>query len=249
MTGLTVSDKHHWHPVPQVVTWLAERIAPDAKVLEIGPGNLPFPRANEFVDFVELGPDARAYAQGPVHKIDAACSYLPFPDKSFDFVYARHVLEDMWNPFALCAEMSRVGKAGYIETPSPITELCRGVDGSAPPYRGYHHHRFFVWNYRNELRLVSKYTIVEYLMFDEAQLVALLRAGPKYWNTYHLWEGEINVQHRQSPLHYDITRDYVTLLNDAVRNAVMMADEFWTRIPQRAEVSQLLPRVGSLMPA
>jgi hypothetical protein len=62
------------------------------------------------------------------HKIDPISEKLPFADKEFDFVYSRHVLEDSWNPFALCEEMSRVGKSGYIETPSPIVELGRGVD-------------------------------------------------------------------------------------------------------------------------
>jgi hypothetical protein len=44
-----------------------------------------------------------------------------------------HMLEDMYNPFPICAEMSRVAKAGYVETPSPVAELCRGVDGDKPP--------------------------------------------------------------------------------------------------------------------
>lgn len=240
MTGLTIADKHYWPPIPQVVQWVADRLPADAKVLEIGPGHAPFPRANAFVDFAD-----GINVQGPVHKIDVATERLPFDDKSFDFVYARHVLEDMYNPFALCAEMSRVAKAGYIETPSPIAELCRGVDGNAPPYRGYHHHRFVIWNYNNELRFVSKYPLVEYLQFEEGRLAALLRAGPKFWNTYHLWEGLINVQHRQSPLHYDIWRDYANLLNDGVKNAVMMADEFWKDIPAHAEVVQALPQIGA----
>lgn len=239
MTGLTRLDKHYWTPTPQVVAWLRERIAPDAKVLEIGPGYVPFPRADAFVDFVD-----RTIAQGPVHKVDVADGVLPFPDKSFDFIYCRHVLEDLYDPFHLCAEMSRVAKAGYIETPSPIAELCRGIDGDAPPYRGYHHHRFMIWKNRDELRFVSKYPLIEYLTFDDGYLAKLLLAGPKYWNTYHLWEDAINVQHRQSPLHFDIPRDYTMLLGDAVKNAVASADEFWMQIPQRAEVSQLLPRVG-----
>lgn len=240
MTGLTVTDKHYWAPVPQVVQRIADLIPADAKVLEIGPGHAPFPRANAFVDFAES-----TRVEGPVHKIDVATERLPFDDKSFDFVYCRHVLEDMYYPFGLCAEMGRVAKAGYIETPSPLAEICRGVDGNAPPYRGYHHHRFVIWNYQDELRFVSKYPLIEYLAgFEEDRLAVLLRQGPKYWNTYHLWEGAINVQHRQSPLHYDIWRDYANLLNDGVKNAVMMADEFWSRVPARAEVPQMLPQTG-----
>jgi hypothetical protein len=63
-------------------------------------------------------------------------------------------MEDMGNPFLLIKEMERVAKAGYIETPSPIAEMGRGVDGSSPPFRGYHHHRFVVWVHEGELRFV-----------------------------------------------------------------------------------------------
>ena len=49
--SLTDADKKWWHPVPQVVSWLARQIPPGAKVLEIGPSRFQFPRATTFVDF------------------------------------------------------------------------------------------------------------------------------------------------------------------------------------------------------
>src|SRR5882672_7035798 len=146
---LTTTDPHHWAPIPAVVDWLTNRLPPEAKVLEIGPGHAPFFRADTFVDFAPW--PIQGVAPEKLVKCDIATEPLPFEDKSYDFIYCRHVLEDMWNPFHLSKEMERVGKAGYIETPSPIAELCRGVDGGAPPYRGYHHHRWVVWNQAGEL--------------------------------------------------------------------------------------------------
>ena len=42
---LTVDDCHHWGPSAQVLKWLIDGLPPEAKVLEIGPGYIPFPRA------------------------------------------------------------------------------------------------------------------------------------------------------------------------------------------------------------
>lgn len=224
---LITSDPHHWAPIPHVIDWLADRIPNGARVLEVGPGHAPFRRADAYVDFV----DVPGIDPGRMVKCDIASEPLPFEDKSFDFVFCRHCLEDMYNPFPVCAEMSRVGNAGYIETPSPIAELCRGVDGNAPPYRGYHHHRFMAWEHAGDLRLISKYPLVEYLRFDESGLARQLRSGPKYWNTYHLWSGRINVKHVQSPLNYDIPTQYQTVLSDAMRHSKDATDNFWSQIP------------------
>jgi ubiquinone/menaquinone biosynthesis C-methylase UbiE len=43
---------------------------------------------------------------------------LPFADKSFDYVYCSHVLEHADDPLAVCRELVRIGKRGYIETPT-----------------------------------------------------------------------------------------------------------------------------------
>src|SRR5437660_717275 len=123
LMALTQSSSKYWAPNQRVLDYLTNEVIPkDAKVLDIGPGHAPFKRANVSVDFVDVtGVDNLV-------KCDLANEPLPFADKEFDFVYARHILEDMYNPFPLIKEMSRVGKAGYIETPSPIAELGRGVD-------------------------------------------------------------------------------------------------------------------------
>ncbi len=146
-------------------------------------------------------------------------------------MFARHIIEDMFNPFPLIKEMERVGKAGYIETPSPIAEIGRGVDGGSPPFRGYHHHRFVVWTFGSELRLISKYPFIEYCRFDEPAVDAAL-AQDRYWNTYYLWTDKINVAHRQSPLHYNIPKDYALILNEAMERSKENTDIFFANMPK-----------------
>lgn len=245
---LTTADAHHWHPVPQVIEHLSASIPDGATVLEIGPGMRPFPRATAFVDFdMSESSQAKAGVGGgrrPVYQCDLTEGRLPYPDNAWDYVYCRHTIEDSWNPFAMCAEMSRVGKRGYIETPSPFAELCRGVDGSAPAFRGYHHHRFIVWADESQLKFVSKYPLVEYLAAPDERLAGMLRAGAKYWNTYFTWEGSIDVKHVQSPADFNVGVDYATVLNTALREAEQSTDKFWSSVTPY-NVPQMLPRVGS----
>lgn len=241
-SALTQADKKFWAPVDQVVQWLANRLPEDAKVLEIGPGYVPFPRTTMFVDYKDLPniPSDKKIS------IDLATQKLPFEDKSFDFIYCRHVLEDMYNPFLLVDEMSRVGKAGYIEMPSPIAELGRGVDGGSPPYRGYHHHRFMAWVHEGQLRFISKYPFVEYLRFTEEDIASSLREGAQYWNTYYLWTDKINYAHRQNGPDYDVPRDYASILKSAMDQSRISSGMFWLELPKSVEINQsALPSLTS----
>lgn len=96
------------------------QIAPGSVVLDIGGGHYPFPLATILSD-LHLGDsphrtellirDHRPMLSLNVH-------YLPFSDKSIDFVYCSHVLEHVADPLQACLEIMRVGKRGYIETPT-----------------------------------------------------------------------------------------------------------------------------------
>jgi len=95
-------------------------IKPNERVLDIGSGGDPFPLAAILVDrFVE--PSRHRYEQlvtrgKPLVIADIHC--LPFRDKCFDFVYCSHLLEHVDSPVRACEEIMRVGKRGYIETPT-----------------------------------------------------------------------------------------------------------------------------------
>jgi len=132
----------------------------------------------------------------PFRKVDVNWGRLPYSDGQVDFLYSRHTLEDLDNPTHFCAEIKRVARAGYIETPSAAAEFCRGVDGGAPPYRGFYHHRCFVWQREGTLLLMPKLPIVEHIRIppaEEQRLVDTLNDSPITWNNYHLWSGELRI--------------------------------------------------------
>jgi SAM-dependent methyltransferase len=69
---------------------------------------------------------------------------LPFQSGSFDFVYASHVLEHVDIPTSACREVMRVGRAGYIEAPSPFLEQGLALRDLEPPENWFH--RWFVFS-------------------------------------------------------------------------------------------------------
>lgn len=99
------------------------KIKPADKVLDIG-GSMkqhPIIQIDTLVDIIS--PEESPYGKGKLSakhfvRLDITKEKLPFKDKSFDFVLCTQTLEDLYNPFLLINEMSRVGKRGYITTPS-----------------------------------------------------------------------------------------------------------------------------------
>lgn len=97
-----------------------EDIPKGARVLDIGSGGDPFPYATTLVDRY---PGQTQHRHAPFVRdgrefIEADVCDLPFADKAFDFVYCAHVLEHVPDPLAACREIIRVGRRGYIETPT-----------------------------------------------------------------------------------------------------------------------------------
>lgn len=98
-------------------------------VLEIGSGDNPNTHSNILCDRFITKNDERA--GGFSVRIDrpmivADGMHLPFRDRTFDYVIASHIFEHMDNPTGFAQEIMRVGKAGYIEVPSAISERVFG---------------------------------------------------------------------------------------------------------------------------
>ncbi len=126
-------------------------IGPRDLVADIGSGQAPHPRANvlcdKFVaDSTERSVNAALLADRPLVVADA--TRTPFPKRSLDFTFCRHLLEHVVDPAALLDELARISKAGYVETPSRIYEKLYG----------WEFHRWYVDIQEGALRIESKGT-------------------------------------------------------------------------------------------
>ena len=218
MEGPQRITQPYWTPIPRIVQLVGSLVPPGGRVLEIGPGNSPFPQATEFVDW-QVSP---ALQGRPVHVLDINQDRLPFEDKSFDFVYCRHTLEDIYNPIWVCREMDRIAQAGYIETPSPLAECCRGIDAGAATWRGYHHHRSLVWDDGGVLTFAPKFPMIELLNFGthEQTLLDILNSGPLHWNTYFLWTGQLKAKMLHHGPDFRVQLNYLELCVDALNKTL-----------------------------
>lgn len=167
--------KHYWKPIREVEKHVERACGQAQHVLDIGASP-----AHTF------GPATTTVGWDGDVKRDLERSAL---ELAASFVYCRHTIEDLANPEHLLSEIATLGCDGYIETPSPLAELTRGVDAWLAPHRGYLHHRWLVWSHEGVLYLLPKYPIVE--LTPEFDCTAELNQGPQCWNTHHLWEGRL----------------------------------------------------------
>jgi len=138
------------------------------RVLDVGGGGNPLPRADVITDLFLDDPSHRdgqpvSFLPGKRYIVSHG-EALPFRDKSFDFVYCSHTLEHTANPAGACAELMRVGRRGYIETPQKITDL----------FAGYPSHRWLVECVEGEL-IFERRTFIESPFQNFALAYALAR--------------------------------------------------------------------------
>jgi len=146
---------------------LPEKIKGEDLVLDVGGGLNPLSRADYVLDFLpwefgeKIEPKFRDIWPEPYftkekwiqHDIFSREKW-PFEDKQFDFVYCSHTLEDIRDPIGVCQEIIRIGKAGYIETPSRIIESIKGIERTR--YCGYYHHRWLCEINQNGIEFMFK---------------------------------------------------------------------------------------------
>ena len=125
-------------------------LAADDLVLDVGGWASPLPRADWVIDLRPHGTRGLYGGDRPTERFSAEtwvvrdiCGREPWPfvDDQFDFAVCSHTLEDVRDPIWVCAELSRVAAAGYVEVPSRLAEQSYGVVG---PMVGWSHHRWLV---------------------------------------------------------------------------------------------------------
>jgi SAM-dependent methyltransferase len=176
------------------IAWALRRlhcpVAPDALVLEVGSGGNPYARANVLLDAYEETRErhwAPLIADRPL--VLGFVEDLPFRDHAFDFVIASHVLEHSARPERFLAELQRVARAGYIETPDAFMERVN-------PYRD---HRLEVTTRDGRLVIRKKTAwradepVVELYEHAAKPLIAgqLIPRHPFEFHVRHYWETRI----------------------------------------------------------
>ncbi len=179
-------------------------IAEEMRVVDVGGGASPFARADYVIDGItydERGKlDAGRPRAGERFSRDTwvrldLCDRAPwpFPDKFFDYAVCSHLLEDVRDPVWVCAEIRRVAKAGYIETPSRAVEQSKGVEH--PLYAGYYHHRWLVSAEGKSLLFRMKphsiHTLREAIV---AEVGVWRRINPRYETLSFEWQGSFEAR-------------------------------------------------------
>ena len=125
------------------------KIDNSAKVLDVGGGHNPHPRANVVVDkYTDTNYHRSADIKVLKNQqfINADGEKLPFKDKEFDYVICCHVLEHVEDPKQFLSELFRVGKKGYIEIPSLLGECIAPRES----------HKWIIHEHNDVLYLVDK---------------------------------------------------------------------------------------------
>lgn len=111
-------------------------ISDDDRVLDVGSGGSPLPWAQCHLDNdLELGHHRDGKDIPPwARMVKGDICSIPFGDKSFDWACCIHVLEHVATPDKACAELMRVARRGFIETPWKGSET----------FGGYPSHRWLI---------------------------------------------------------------------------------------------------------
>ncbi len=146
------------HPTIVSPEWreLQKNLRKAKRIIDLGCCTNPYPRSIVAVDAF-LEPSQRALGTGNsinndtfrnkgVHFVQADLNALPFEDKEFDFAYSHHVFERLPDTRKACMEITRIGNAGAIITPSVFSEFAFGR-----PY-----HLWFIFARENTLIFVRK---------------------------------------------------------------------------------------------
>jgi predicted O-methyltransferase YrrM len=165
--------KKYWYRNEEINKYLLIKTKNLKNVVDIGSGKLSFENATITID---MNLDSS-------HKINVETEELPH--QHYDFIYSRHLLEDLQYPELVLSEIKKKGRAGYIETPSPFAECCRAIDFDSD-YNLYRHHHSILWTENNTLMVLPK--ISDFLKDIDQTSIRKFLENPIAWNNYHLFE-------------------------------------------------------------
>jgi len=172
--------------------------------------------------------------------IDIEEEKFPFSDKEIDFIYCRHVIEDLTNPIFTLKEIFRTSKYSYIETPSPLAEITKGIDNygqNSQNYYGYIHHNYIVWSNikKNTIYLLPKnVNIIHNFINSNSLNIYQLLKNPFAWNNY-FFSNNFSKPNIIIYKNINIPSDnyinfYIEILNNAIKESIDNSNYFMQTI-------------------
>lgn len=175
---------------------------PNDKVLEIGPGAFPHPRADVYLDkYFDNGEELNLQFGNTKRKeklknlIYYGGGSFPFQDKEFDYVICSHVIEHInieELPLFL-SELARVAPKGYLEVPSFFYEcICNA-----------HVHKWLIGNDGKTLRFYAKNQLPKIELLDTFRQIFyncdedMIQLFPRYREVFFIgfeWENSIDFE-------------------------------------------------------
>jgi hypothetical protein len=223
--SLKVSN-HYWPPIPEVKEYVRKSISPEEKkIVDVGAGYSPLEFSTDIIDYLVYP----QFKDQKIHKVDICREEFPFEDKTFDYAYCRHTVEDIFDPEFTLQQIRRIAKRGWVETPSALVEVLRGVDGGSPDWRGYHHHRYILWHKDNTYNIIPKYPIIEHIIFKpefEKQMIDIANSNLYFWNNYFEWNDSFEIKLYQHDVDYKIMDDYGRILIEAITTTIENTNKF-----------------------
>lgn len=144
-------------PIPgRTVELILAELPADARILDAGGWFRPLAAATHVVDIMpyqtrrgrlQLEPlPGERFTAATWHIADFLDPQLrlPYPDRTFDFLYCGQTVEDLVDPEPLLRELSRVSRRGLIESPSRLLEQTIGVRDRIGPGIGHPHHHWLL---------------------------------------------------------------------------------------------------------
>ncbi len=188
------------------------RIPRGARVLEVGSGSRPHPRASILVDrYLDDGErEGRKLVRDARPLVLADGAALPFRAGAFDYCVCAHVLEHVEDPGRFLSEIQRVARAGYIETPSELHDWMFGV----APYTEIH--RWFVNLVDGRLVLTRKTPensrhrfmhLFDHLKREDPHFERWLEKQPRLFMIQLEWQGAIPWAIREAPPSVEISSE------------------------------------------
>ncbi len=160
-----------------------------------------------------ISPEKSPYHPSPLHarkfvRLDIENNDLPFADKSFDFCYSSHTLEDLFYPTRVITEMGRVARRGLIITPSrgqDITfdrfNLTQWRTGARRMPGLPHHHWLFEVQDR---KLIITPKVYPLLYTPDFEIIAW--SGPE--ETVYYWENKPRFDQKRFMDIFEMISDY-----------------------------------------